>query len=150
MQAKPLLCLSSDFMSSVCVFVICIFSFDYYKCSLHVCHCLVFGSSAKKSFDQSWGLGPTRGGREVLLQSNFFFKKLAWNRLKMEFTLYMNEITIQLDCTAHWGHFCVFHLSPFCLHLYLHFLFRLLLMVCLVCIVYFFLQKKDFLDIKLL
>ena len=34
MQARPLLCLSSDFMSSVCVFVLCIFSFYAYFLSI--------------------------------------------------------------------------------------------------------------------
>ena len=89
----------------------------------------------KLRFGTNWG--------RVYFCNHFFFQNWSKRNLEpsknvMELTLYKNEITIQLGYTAHWGHYCVFSLSPFCLHLYWHFLFRLLSMFCLV--LYFIVQ----------
>ena len=130
-------------ISSVCVFVLCIFSIDYYKCSYIYVTVLYLKVPPKRALTkvEVWD----QMGGEGAFAIQLFFSKLVKTKFGlepsenvMEFTLYMNEITIQLDCTAHWGHFCVFSLSPFCLHLYLHFLFRLLWMFCLVlyCTIY--------------
>ena len=147
MQARPLLCLSSDFMSSVCVFVLCIFSFYAYFLSIIINVPYIYVTVLYLRVPPKRALTKVEVwdqlGAGVLLQSKLFFQNWSKRNLEpsknvMELTLYKNEITIQLGYTAHWGHYCVFSLSPFCLHLYWHFLFRLLSMFCLV--LYFIVQ----------
>ena len=108
MQARPLLCLSSDFMSSVCVFVLCIFSFYAYFLSIIINVPYIYVTVLYLRVPPKRALTKVEVwdqlGAGVLLQSKLFFKigqNKIWLGNVMEFTLYMNEITIQLDYTAH-------------------------------------------------
>ena len=99
-------------ISSVCVFVLCIFSIDYYKCSYIYVTVLYLKVPPKRALTKvevwdQWGwVGGMEGGDGGGGGGGFaiqpFFSKLVKTKFGlvpsinvMQFTLYMNEITIQ-------------------------------------------------------